>query len=78
MTKKKKNKKTIMSFATVLCLIPEVYGRLQKLTGNGQESGCQSFYRKIYGYFLQRRDVNSILASDQWWPFFVTFFYRVT
>ena len=35
-----KKKKTIMSFATGLCLIPEnVYGR-------------QLFYRKIYGYFF--------------------------
>ena len=44
----------IMPFATVLCLIPEnVYGRLQKITGNGLAAGCQLFYRKIYGYFLQ-------------------------
>ena len=43
-----------MPFATVLCLIPEnVYGRLQKITGNGLAAGCQLFYRKIYGYFLQ-------------------------
>ena len=39
------DKKTIMSFATVLCLIPE--------NGNGLAAGCQLFYRKIYGYFLQ-------------------------
>ena len=42
---------TIMSIATVLCLIPEnVYGRL---TGNELAAGCQLFYRKMYGYFLQ-------------------------
>ena len=52
--KKKQKKKTIMSFATVLCLIPEnVYGRLSKIKGNGLAAGCQLFYRKIYGYFLQ-------------------------
>ena len=45
-----------MSFATVLCLIPEnVYGRLLKITGNGLAAGCQLFYHKIYGYFLQCR-----------------------
>ena len=48
------DRKTQMSFATVLCLIPEnVYGRLQKITGNGLATGRQLFYRKIYGYFLQ-------------------------
>ena len=41
-----------MSFATVLCLIPEnVYGCLQIITGNGLAAGCQLFYRKIYGQF---------------------------
>ena len=51
--------KSIMSFATVLCLIPEtVYGRLKKITGNGLAAGCQLFYRKIYGYFLQCKSFN--------------------
>ena len=37
-----------MSFATVLCLIPEnVYGRMYKITGNGLAAGCNFFYRKI-------------------------------
>ena len=37
-------------------MIPEnIYGRLQKITGNGLAAGCQLFYRKIYGYFLQCR-----------------------
>ena len=45
-------KKTIMSFATVLCQIPEnVYGRQYKITGNGLAAGYQLFYRKTYGYF---------------------------
>ena len=39
-----------MSFATVLCLIPE-NGRPAKITGNGLAAGCQLFYRKIYGHF---------------------------
>ena len=31
-------------------MIPEnIYGRLQKITGNGLAAGCQLFYRKIYG-----------------------------
>ena len=31
-----------MSFATVLCLIPEnVYGGLSKITENGLAAGCQ-------------------------------------
>ena len=39
-----KKKIIIMSFVTVLCLIPEnVYGCLA--------AGCQLFYRKIYGQF---------------------------
>ena len=47
-------KKTIISFATVLCLIPKnAYGCQYKITGNGLAAGCQLFYRKIYG-FLQR------------------------
>ena len=47
-----KKKKTIMSFATILCRTPEnVYGRLKKITGNGLAAGCQLFYCKIYGYF---------------------------
>ena len=54
MTKKKKKKKTIMS------QIPEnVYGRLYKITGNGLAAGCQLFYCKIYGYFLQCNAVDS-------------------
>ena len=43
-----------MSFATVLCLIPEnVYGRLskEKITGNELAAGYQLLYRKIYEYF---------------------------
>ena len=41
-------------FPTVLCLIPEnVYGGRKKKTGNGLAAGCQLFYRKIDGYFLQ-------------------------
>ena len=41
-----------MTFATVLCLIPEnVYGRLLKIMGNGLAPCCKLFYRKIYGYF---------------------------
>ena len=41
-----------MSFATVLCLIPEnIYGRLLKIAENGLADGCQLFYLKIYGYF---------------------------
>ena len=27
----------------------------KKKTGNGLAAGCQLFYRKIYGYFLQCR-----------------------
>ena len=39
-------------FATIPCLVPEnIYGCLQKITGNGLAAGCQLFYRKIYGYF---------------------------
>ena len=50
--------KTIMSFATVLSLIPEnVYGPV-KITGNGLAPGYQLFYRKIYGYFLQCKTDN--------------------
>ena len=41
-------KKHNMSFATVLCLIPEN----TNITGNGLATGCQLFYRKIYGYVL--------------------------
>ena len=26
-------------------------GACKKITGNGLAAGCQSFYRKIYGYF---------------------------
>ena len=49
-----------MSFATVLCLIPEnVYGRLEKITGNGLAAGCQLFYRKIYGYFTVYNESSS-------------------
>ena len=40
-------------FATVLCLIPENVTGARKKTGNGLAAGCQLFYRKIYGYFLQ-------------------------
>ena len=61
--KKKKKKKTIMSFVTNLCLIPEnICGRLLKITGNGLAAGCQLFYRKIYGYFLQC--VNNVLNTN--------------
>ena len=28
-------------------------GARKKITGNGLAAGCQLFYRKIYGYFLQ-------------------------
>ena len=50
--KKKKIIIIIMSFATVLCLIPEnVYGCLYIITGNGLAAGCQLFYHKIYGQF---------------------------
>ena len=31
-------------------------GACKKITGNGLASGCQLFYRKIYGYFLQCRN----------------------
>ena len=27
--------------------------RVVKITGNGLAAGCQVFYRKIYGFFLQ-------------------------
>ena len=58
-------KKSIMSFATVLCQIPEnVYGRLLKITGNGLAAGCLLFYRKIYGNFftVQGPGVQSTLS----------------
>ena len=45
-------KKTIMSFATVLCLVlGGVFGRLWEIAENGLAAGCRVFYRKIYGYF---------------------------
>ena len=63
-------KKTIMSFATVLCLIPEnVNGRLSKITGNGQAASCQLFYRKIYGCFpvyVETEDEQLNLKRSQW------------
>ena len=40
-------------FATVLCLIPGNVTGARKKTGNGLAAGCQLFYRKMYGYFLQ-------------------------
>ena len=43
------DRKQYMSFATVLCLIPVPV----KISGNGLAAGCQLFYCKIYGYFLQ-------------------------
>ena len=48
------DQKHYMSFATILCMIPEnVYGRLKKISGNGLAAGCKLFYRKIYGYIMQ-------------------------
>ena len=45
-----------MSFATVLCLIPEIVLQAPvKITVNGPAAGCQLFYNKIYGYFLQSK-----------------------
>ena len=42
-----------MSFATVMCMIPENVLRAPvKMTVNGMAAGCQLFYRKIYGYFI--------------------------
>ena len=42
------DQKQYMSFATVLCLIPEnVYERLYKKTGNGLAAGCHYFTAKF-------------------------------
>ena len=47
-------KKTIMSFDTVLCLIPKKCLRAPvENNGNWTAAGCQLFYRKIYGNILQ-------------------------
>ena len=44
------DQKQYMSFATVLCLIPENVLRVPvKVTVNGLTADCQLFYRKIYG-----------------------------
>ena len=48
-------KKLIMSFASVLCLIPE---NVKKITGNGLAASYQYFYRKIYGYFYSVRHLH--------------------
>ena len=43
-----------LSFAAVLCLTPENGLRAPvKIAGSGLAAGCQLFYRKIYGCFLQ-------------------------
>ena len=53
------DKRTIMSFAAVLCLIPEnVTGACKKNNGKWTGSWFPVIYRKIYGYFLQCRHID--------------------
>ena len=52
------DQKQYMSFATVLCLIPENVLRAPVkitvfVTVNGLAAGWQLLYRKIYGYFYR-------------------------
>ena len=50
--KKKKKIIIIMSFATVRCLIPEMFtGACKKNNGKWAGADCQLFYRKTYGIF---------------------------
>ena len=58
-----------MLFATVLCLIPENVRAPVKIhvTENGLATGCQLFYRKIYGYFcsVSMKLVSYAIAKKQ-------------
>ena len=57
-------KSNICFFAIVPCLVPEKCLRAPvKITGNGLAAGCQLFYRKIYGYFLQCKRVTVLYVN---------------
>ena len=68
-------KTKIMSFATVLCLIPEnVYGRLQKKNNSGWEMDWQL----VASYFtVKSMDIlqcinDTLISSNCWQTLFVT------